>query len=253
MLVFVDESGYPIPSDESSFSTLTAICIMETDIREISNIIYKLKNRIYEKQDEIKATCLIKKQTIEKNRTKNKEYTDEFVNSICSHNITAFSIIIKRPLTKPLIEDNMIPKQYHLLLKKIEFYCERHDIDKAIFVFDETTEGNDLHLATCFNNFLFKSKLGKTFNRILETPFFVSSKVTPTIQIADIFAGIIRQYYQSDLHIKNPKSDYELWLKGLYDTIYSTTEDALQPNNTYFEYGFQLVENLNYIKRIKRS
>ena len=49
MLVFVDESGYPIPTDESEYSTLMAICINENDIRGITSDIYKLKNLIYHK------------------------------------------------------------------------------------------------------------------------------------------------------------------------------------------------------------
>lgn len=253
MLVFVDESGYPIPTDDNEYSTLMAICIPEKDIRGISSDIYKLKNRIYKKQDEIKATNLIKRQTIEKNRTKNKQYADEFVDIITSYDINTFCIIIKRPTEVPNVEEGILPKQYHLLLKKIEYYCERHDIEKAVFIFDETTDGNDLVTASCFNGFLFKSKLGKTFSRILETPFFVSSKVTPAIQIADIFAGIVRQYYQSNLHTKEPQTDYELWLKSLYDKLHSKTEDSIQPNGKFYEHGFQFVSNLNYVKRIKTS
>lgn len=253
MLVFIDESGYPIPTDDNEYSTLMAICIKESDIRNISNDIYKLKNKIYQKQDEIKATHLIKKQTIEKNRTKNRQYADEFVDIITSYDINTFCIIIKRPLETPVVESGVLPKQYHLLLKKIEYYCERHGIGKAIFIFDETTDGNDLATATCFNGFLYKSKLGKTFNRILETPFFVSSKVTPTIQIADIFAGIVRQYYQSNLHTASPKTEYEIWLKNLYDKLHAKTEDAIQPNGEFYEHGFQFVSNINYVKRIKTT
>ena len=55
-----------------------------------------MKNRIYAKQDEIKSTNLIKKQTIEKNRTKNKEYAEQFVKTVSDYNITTFCIIMKR-------------------------------------------------------------------------------------------------------------------------------------------------------------
>ena len=76
MLVFIDESGYPRPTDENEYSVLMAVCVYEKDIKAIDNDIFKLKNLIYEKQDEIKATNIIKRQTIEKNRTKNKEYAE---------------------------------------------------------------------------------------------------------------------------------------------------------------------------------
>lgn len=248
MLVFIDESGYPRPTDSSEYSVLMAVCIYEKDIRAINNAIFKLKNQIFGKQSEIKATNLIRKQTIDYNRTNNKLYADKFVDIATSYNITTFCVIMKRPLELPIAEDGVLPKQYHLLLKKVEFFSERHGIEKAIFVFDETNEGEDLKTADCFNGFLFKSRLGKTFDRILETPLFVSSKITPAIQIADIFAGIVRQYYCAGLNLAEPSTDYELWLSGLYEKIIGKTENAVQPNQIYYEHGFQYITNLNYIK-----
>ncbi len=251
MLVFIDESGYPRPTDDNEYSVLMAVCIYEKDIRAIDNDIYKLKNQIYNKQDEIKSTNIIKRQTIEKNRTKNKEYADKFVDIATSHNITTFCVIMKRPQELPATKEGVLPKQYHLLLKKVEYFCERRNIEKSIFVFDETNEREDLETANSFSGFLFKSQLGKTFDRILETPLFVSSKITPAIQIADIFAGIVRQYYSSGLNTKQPITDYEKWLKELYDKIVAKTENAIQPNRKYYEYGFQFVTNLNYIRQNK--
>ena len=253
MLVFIDESGYPRPTDGNGFSTLMAVCIYEKDVREITNDIYKLKNRIYAKQDEIKSTNLIKKQTIEKNRTKNKEYAEQFVKTVSDYNITTFCIIMKRPTSLPSTEETKLPKQYHLLMKKIEYCCERRNTEKAIFVFDETNEREDLKTAENFNNFLFKSRLGKKFTKILETPLFVSSAITPAVQIADIFAGIARQYYEQGLNIREASTDYEKWLYELYKMIYQKTENFTQPNSSYYEHGFQYIENLNYIRKDKKS
>ena len=101
-------------------------------------------------------------------------------------------------------------------------------------------------------NFLFKSRLGKKFTKILETPLFVGSSITPTVQIADIFAGIARQYYEQQLNIKEATTDFEKWLSKLYEMIYRKTENFLQPNSIYYEHGFQYIENLNYIKKHKK-
>lgn len=253
MLVFIDESGYPRPTDDNEYSVLMAVCIYEKDIRKIADDIYKLKQRIYGKQDEIKSTNLIRKQTIEKNRTKNKEYADEFVRIVSCHNITVFCIIMRRPKELPSTEEGILPKQYHLIMKKIEYFCVRRNIEKSIFVFDETNEKDDLEIANSFNGFLHKSRLGKSFDRILEIPLFVSSKITSAIQISDIFAGIVRQYYTAGLNNKSPSTDYEIWLNELYSKIIKKTENALQPNLKYYEHGFQFVENLNYIKRDKKK
>ncbi|NLB81159.1 MAG: DUF3800 domain-containing protein [Clostridiaceae bacterium] len=67
MLVFIDESGHPEPNDSTEKPVLLGVCINENDIKPITNQIYKLKDDIYGKQDEIKTTKLIREQTITKN------------------------------------------------------------------------------------------------------------------------------------------------------------------------------------------
>ncbi|MBE5784325.1 MAG: DUF3800 domain-containing protein [Clostridiales bacterium] len=41
MLVYVDESGYPIPSDTNTVSVLAAVCIDESQVRNITHAMYK--------------------------------------------------------------------------------------------------------------------------------------------------------------------------------------------------------------------
>lgn len=52
MLTFIDESGYPRPTDSTQNPILLGVCIHENDIKPITNQIYKLKDSIYGKQDE---------------------------------------------------------------------------------------------------------------------------------------------------------------------------------------------------------
>ena len=79
MLVFIDESGYPRPTDSTNNPVLLGVCIREADIKPITNQIYKLKENLYGKQDEIKSTKLIREATITKNRTINREFTEGMV------------------------------------------------------------------------------------------------------------------------------------------------------------------------------
>lgn len=46
MLVFIDESGYPRPTDSTNNPVLLAVCLHENDIKPITNQIYKLKDSI---------------------------------------------------------------------------------------------------------------------------------------------------------------------------------------------------------------
>ena len=74
MLVFIDESGYPRPTDSTKNPILLGVCIHENDIKPITNQIYKLKETIYGKQDEIKSTKLIREATITKNTIRHMIY-----------------------------------------------------------------------------------------------------------------------------------------------------------------------------------
>lgn len=121
MLAFIDESGYPRPTDSTKNPILLAVCIHESDIKPITNQIYKLKESIYGKQDEIKSTKLIREATITKNRTNNKQYVDSLVNLLENFNITIFAIIMDKPDKEIVTPDNHLPKQYYLLMKKSNF------------------------------------------------------------------------------------------------------------------------------------
>lgn len=246
MLTFIDESGYPRPTDPTKNPVLVAVCMQENDIRAITNHIYKLKDSLYGKQDEIKSTKLIREATISKNRTINKAFTDGMVGILDMYNIATFAVIMDRPDDVIITPEHHLPRQYYLLQKKIEFYCAFHKLDKALMIFDEIHEDADRKIADAMTGFYFKTNLGRSFNHILEMPLFVSSAVTPSVQLADIYAGIIRHYYENSLDSHKPESDFQLWINTLFDKIYSHTENNRVPGTNYLEYGFQRVRSLSY-------
>jgi hypothetical protein len=241
LLVFIDESGKPHPKDSTTNPVLCGVCIKESDIKSISQSIYQLKMKIFGKDTEIKSTSLIRRQILAKNMTNNKQYVDEFVNIACSFDIRVFAIIMDKPDTPFILSKTLLPKHYKLLIKRVEYFCENYGYEKAILVFDEVSPEADYIVAKCITNFLFMSKLGKEFDRILEMPFFVSSEVTPAIQISDIFAGIIRHYYENGLDIHPPNKivdPFETWLVDLFSQIERKTENLRQASSGFTEYGF---------------
>lgn len=246
MLIFIDESGYPRPTDSTQNPVLLGVCIHENDIKPITNQIYKLKDTIYGKQDEIKSTKLIREATITKNRTNNKSYVEGMVSIITSYDVAIFAIIMDKPDEPVVVPKNHLPKQYYLLLKKIELYCKNHHYGKAMLIFDEVHEDVDKKIAEATIGFLFKTSFGRSFHHILEMPLFVSSTVTPAIQFADIFAGITRHYYENKLDIKLPETDFQKWIAELFFKLYTLTENNRFPNSQYIEYGFQKMGK-NYI------
>lgn len=99
MLVFIDESGYPRPTDATNNPVLLAVCLHQNDIKSITNQIYKLKDSVYGKQDEIKSTKLIREATITKNRTKNKSYVEGMIDIILSYDAAIFAILMEKPFS----------------------------------------------------------------------------------------------------------------------------------------------------------
>lgn len=92
-----------------------------------------------------------------------------------------------------------------------------------------------------------KTKFGRKFHHILQMPLFVSSAVTPAIQLADIFAGIVRHYYENELHKINPSTEFQKWISILFSKLLKLTENNQIPNSKYIEYGFQTMgQNYTY-------
>jgi len=236
MLVFVDESGYPLPTDASVRSVLLSVCIKETDIRNITQQFYQLKERIYQKQSEIKSTNLINPKTILKKHTHNQQYTESVLDILDAYDTSVFAVIMEKPDFIPYTQEGLLPVQYYYLLQRIEYFCDTNQTLMAMCVFDQTDDGRDKKYASGFNNFLFRSREGRLFNKILVSPFFVSSTVTPTIELPDICAGIVRNYYTLELDKRNANNDYEIWLSGLFSRVLKHTHNFYKSPNMF--YGF---------------
>ncbi|MCM1156431.1 MAG: DUF3800 domain-containing protein [Roseburia sp.] len=123
-----------------------------------------------------------------------------------------------------------------------------------MMIFDEIHEEADRKIAEAMTGFLFKTDFGRSFRHILEMPLFVSSAVTPAIQLADIFAGIVRHYYENKLDMNEPESDYHVWLISLFKKLYILTENNNIPQSHYIEYGFQKMgDNFMYQVNTKKA
>lgn len=238
MLAFIDESGHPRPTDDTKRPVLLATCIKETKIRDLTSQIYKIKMDVYNKADvEVKATKLIHKKTLDNKHTKNKLFMDKLMQLISDFDIKVFAVIMEKPDFEPFVKEGILAKQYFYLMKKIELFCENYNHSMALIIFDEQDRNEDKKISVAFNNFLYQSALGKTFNKILEIPLFVNSEITPGVQLADLMAGIVRHYYEKELYEKNPETDFEKWLCDLYSIVRRKTENLKEKGTGYTEYG----------------
>ena len=86
-------------------------------------------------------------------------------------------------------------------------------------------------------NYLFRSGEGSNCTSIVESAFFVSSKVEEGIQLADLCAGIIRKYYE--LYVGAQITDpFSSWIYDLFTKIQTRTCSVPSP------YGDQLLHGL---------
>ena len=229
MLVFIDESGHPRPNDSTNNPVLVGVCIHENDIKPITNRIYKLKDSLYGKQDEIKSTRVIRPYSLQKNRKINKAFVEGMVDLVSDYNTAVFAIIMARPDNPIVTPDMHLPRQYYLMLRKIEFYSEHFHHGKTLMIFDGIHEKADHTIASALTGFFFRAKQGRSFRHVLEMPLFVSSAVTPAI----------RQYYENHLDTTVPTNDFQQWLVTLFEKIKRLVVNVPVPGRPYLEYGIQ--------------
>ena len=123
------------------------------------------------------------------------------------------------------------------ILKIVKLYCDRENKSKALFIYDSQHPGADLKIASAFTNFLYRSSLGRGFNKILEIPLFASSEVTPCLQLVDFAASVIRHYHTQNILQGNPKTEFEKWITELYGVVSDTTLNIHEQSSGYTHYG----------------
>ncbi|CAM3894880.1 MULTISPECIES: DUF3800 domain-containing protein [Paenibacillus] len=221
MLAYVDESGFPHPNDETIHPVLAAVCIPKDEVRNIMQRMYKIKMDIYGRYDvELKAVNVLRPKSITKNSF-NKEFADRVVDEILGNifNLRIFAIVMDHPETPLATEPGAFPNHYRFLLQRINGYSFLKG-RKCVVCFDAQDEGNDMIISHKMKNYLFRSTEGNQCTSIVESAFFVSSKVEEGIQLADLVAGIIRKYHELCLGQVEMDS-FSFWIHELFEKIQS--------------------------------
>ena len=203
MLIYVDESGTPHPKDESAWSVLAGVCVDEDEThRRLSRSIHAIKRRLLGEErsfkTEIKAKDHLRRTVIEKSALY-RELVESVFSVIDNLDLTIFAVAMPRPVRKPVIDPLHLPPQYRFLLQRVDALMDQSHVNtgvkypgKAVMLFDGESPANRSGLAARLSRFLFLSAEGQRFQRVLDTPLFVDSRVTPGIQVADVVAGCIR-------------------------------------------------------------
>lgn len=227
MLAFFDESGHPHPKDASTRPVCVSVCISEKQSHFISGRLHALKRDIIQKEDvELKAQKLLNKGTFRRIPEK-RELVEAFFDLLRILPFTIFAVIMERP-QKSLPSDTLyLPNQFRYLLQRCDLLAQETN-DMVTLLFDGDCQSGGLSLK--FNSFLYRSIEGQSMATITDAPFFVDSRVTAGIQIADMAAGVIRIYQEHKLYRSVPRGDAFLSaIKRYYAVLEEKTKDLSTP------------------------
>ncbi len=244
MFAFIDESGYPHPNDTTQNPVLAAVCFSQEQIRSVIKKMYRLKNEIYGEGNnmELKAKMVLRPRIVETN-SKHKEFVDRIINEVLcgTPDTKVFAVVMNKPEKKIDGLNNIarLPNYYRLLLQRINNYAQISNT-KCVIALDTKDEGKDIIISKQLKNYIFKSKEGNNYSSILETAFFVNSKVEECIQLADLCAGIIRHKYETS-YSQTPQNNFSNWINTLYNYLQALTQNL--PNRCYPNIDIENEEN----------
>jgi hypothetical protein len=230
VLVFIDESGCAQPKDPSPWWTLTAVCVPESSSRDLSRRLFAKVRSVYPKSDaslfEVKASELLARRQFE-GSLERRALVAELTQLLETLPASVFAIRGKRPTIVPASPKLRVDPPNRLLIERIELLMRQQAQvgHLAKLVFDETGRGPDSMRSRSMRGFFHGTPEGKGCVNVLDVPFFVSSAITPGIQLADLMAGAIRHHQILRDQGSAFTTDWEKAILRLYEVARTHTQD----------------------------
>lgn len=247
---FIDESGYPKPSEKDPRPVLVSVCIKNTDIRQITQRLYKAELDCFGEDPlgtrKLKGKKLINERSLKPNYNNRKDYVEKFLDVLEMYDTAIFAIVMDKPDFVPYEEKDLLPIQHRFLIQRLDSFGKLKKTD-VLVIFDKVDETKDGSEANGFKGFLFKHEEGKQLTNIVEMPLFVASINTPLIRFPDITGNILREYYNNKLDAVNPGNEYEQWLKELGNRIHLKSVNF--KNKFHINYGIYQMSKDKFIRR----
>lgn len=206
MLVFIDESGIPHPKDDAIRPVVAAVCLPESEHRKIDTQMFSMKKKLLSNTDiEIKAKSFLKPHVYNK-MANHRELIESVFDMIReTDGLAIYASINEKPARIPEYSDGHLPIHFVSLLERVHLHLVEKcpPTEMAVIVYDGDGRGGVKGgLSALINAYLIRTKEGIGMPRIITTPFFVNSAITPGIQLADLVAGCIRLYEERDVNKK---------------------------------------------------
>jgi len=238
MIFFIDESGHPHPNDPVPCPVLAAVGVPAARSRMLMGTVFRLKRDILgitetsPRDDRFKAKAVLNEHTHRRVPAKWR-FVEELVNAAANLPVVSFFTVMERPPVPQVLDAQHLPCYVQFLLERANQYMLDSRPDRiAPVVFDSRSTGSDAVLTSAISSFLYRHAKGRLWRNVLETPFFVSSALTPGIQIADYFAGVVRQHWEIALHGRAEPPAYAAAIERLYSQIRGTVVDLEIPDSS---------------------
>ena len=248
MLVFIDEGGHPHPDDPTTRPVLAAVCFPEQESRRISRQIFGIKRSllgIERAGRELKAHDLLNPRTFSR-KPELRELVESVFDQVRNLQITIFAVIMEKPERELTNDSIYLPRQYRYILQRANALVSgRPDMALVLVDGDGSNSGG---LSRKLESYLNRFHEGLTMTNVVDTPYFVDSKLTMGIQLADMVAGVIRQYEEAELfRIRHSSNYYLRAIARYYGIIESKTQELIDPNTGFTLQGIQrMPERLHY-------
>jgi hypothetical protein len=251
LFAFIDESGHPHPNDSSSRPVLAAACFEASELKNLNTQLFRLKNSLLGKEQfeiEMKAKDLITRATFRR-RPEKKEFVEAFFEMMRNARVTLFAVVMERPLTPPPTGKDVLPMPFRYILYRVNRLVETGSPQELGAIMFDGNGSQYNQLAERFSNWLFKSRRGQSLAHLAESPFFVDSRYTPGIQVADMVAGVVRIYQENNLNRFIPRGDPFLSaIARYYKIVQQKTVDLTPPTGTEPWYGIYFMsERMHHV------
>ncbi|MDO8531975.1 MAG: DUF3800 domain-containing protein [Dehalococcoidia bacterium] len=251
IFAFIDESGHPHPNDSSSRPVLAAACFEASELKNLNTQIFRLKSSLLGKEQfeiEMKAKDLVTRATFRR-RPDKREFVEAFFEMVRNAHLTLFAVVMERPLTPPPTDKDVLPMPFRNILQRVNRFVETESPTELGAIMFDGNGSQYNQLAERFSNWLFKSRQGQSLTHLAESPFFVDSRYTPGIQVADMIAGVVRIYQENNLNRSIPRGDSFLSaIARYYKIVEQKTVDLTPPTGTQPWYGIYFMsERMHHV------
>ena len=194
--------------------------------------------------EELKANKVLNRRTFNR-RPELRELVEEVFDQIQNLDITIFAVVMEKPEQVIPRDTVFLPQQYRYILQRVNALLTGEKSMAFVLVDGDGSQYGGL--SAKLDRFLNRSHEGRAMANVVDTPYFVDSRYTMGIQIADLVAGAIRQYWEADLfRDPRPSDPYLRAVARYYRTIESKTRDLTTHEGYPLRGIYSMVERLHY-------